>query len=93
LLVLLNQFIHGLSVGCHGHRIDLKKPLPGFNSALFVLEIVQQDNTLVEPGIFLLGIELYDPVEQLNCFFGIAAAAIHNPQVGKNIGVVRRELK
>ena len=89
LLVLLNKFVNGLPVGSHGYWIDFQKPLPGGNGTFLVLQVMQQHNSLVKAGIFLLWIEFYDPVEKFNGYFRITIAAVHDPQVGQDIGVVR----
>ena len=90
-LHFLEHLADQLSVGCRGHWVEADQSLPGGNGAGLILKVVEQNNPLIEPGGFVIGVCLNGPVEGCDGLLRISCPSVHDPEIGEHIGIVRSQ--
>ena len=69
--------------------MELDQLLPGFYGPIAVFQVIELDDAPIEPGGGVIRVDCQGSVKSGDRLIGIAAAAIHDAQVGQHIRIVR----
>ena len=91
LLQALDHLVDRHSAGGHGRGVDFQQPFPGADGARGVLQVVEEDDSLVEPRNLVFGVDGDGLVEGLDRIVRPPVLALHDPHVRPDVGIVRLE--